>query len=201
MTDKIRLIAVTQRTIIDDSGEIRDGLARDWSRFFEKSGIMPILLPNNISLVKDIFTKLKIDGILLTGGGNIKSCGGNDFEREEVEEYLINYSKSHNLPLFGVCRGMQKIQDYFGIKIHKVEGHIAKEQEITINGERQIVNSFHNFGTKENNDEFAVFAKADDGIIKGIKHKRFPITAIMWHPERFDELRLWDLNLFGEIYK
>lgn len=198
-----KLIAVTQREIKDkSSGETRDSLDRRWFGFFKKCGFIPLLLPNELALVKQIFAQIKIDGILLTGGGDIKSCGGKDVAREEVENFLIKFSTQKKIPLLGVCRGMQKIQDSLGIKLDKVLGHIAKKQKITINDKTYEVNSFHNFGTKKNNDkEFEVFATAKDGVIKAIKHKKHVITAIMWHPERFDKIRPEDVKLFRGVFK
>ena len=129
-----KLIAITQREIKDKiGGETRDSLDRRWFSFFKKCDFIPVLLPSEITLVKQIFAQIKIDGILLSGGGDIKSCGGKDVAREEVEDFLIKFSVQKKIPLLGVCRGMQKIQDSFGIKLDKVLGHVAKKQKITIN--------------------------------------------------------------------
>lgn len=198
-----KLIAITQREIRDQaSDESRDSIDRRWFSFFQKCDLVPILLPNEVTLVKGILQQVKIDGILLTGGGDIKSCGGKDFKREEVEEFLIKLAVKKKIPLLGICRGMQKLQDSFGIALDKVSGHIADKHKIIINKKSQEVNSFHNFGTKKNDDKiFEVFALAEDGVIKGIRHKKLNIAAIMWHPERFAKPRLEDLKLFHEVFK
>lgn len=200
--NKISFVAITQREI-NDNKEIRDSLDRRWFKFFDECGIIPILLPNNLSLVKKIFINLKIEGALLTGGGDIKVCGGKDEEREKVEDFLIKLAiKNNNFPLFGVCRGMQKIQDFFKIKIEKTPNHIAENQKIFINKKLQEVNSYHNFGTKNNNPkEFEISAIAKDGVIKGIEHKKYNISAIMWHPERIEPFRKEDIKLFKGVFK
>ena len=40
---------------------------------------------------------------------------------------------------------------------------------------KRIVNSFHEYGTKENNKNFKIIAYSYDKIIKGIKHNNLPI--------------------------
>ena len=37
---------------------------------------------------------------------------GFDKNREKVEEFLIDFSIKNNIPVIGVCRGMQKIMTY-----------------------------------------------------------------------------------------
>ena len=49
------------------------------------------------------------------------------------------------------------------------------------------VNSFHNNIILEKNlgKELKIFAKSEnDNTIEGIIHEKFPIIAVMWHPER-----------------
>lgn len=195
-------IAVTQRELfLKDALETRDSLDRRWYNFFKKCDLIPIPLPNNIEIAKQIIQKFNITKSVLTGGGNIKSCGGSDFEREKVEDFLINQAVTkQDFRLLGVCRGMQKIQNHFGIQILPVQNHVTDKQKIIINENLEEVNSFHDFGTTQNNDQFDVFAIADDGVIKGIKHKKYNITGIMWHPERIDPYREQDIQLFQKIF-
>ena len=145
--------------------------------------------------------KHQIDAFLLTGGGDLLDLGGNDKAREEVEEYLIKISQENNTPLLGVCRGMQKIQSYFGIELKKINNHVTLKQKININGITQTVNSYHNFGTTKNTPEFKVWAEANDGIIKAIKHVQHRINGIMWHPERMQPFRKQDIEYFRTFYK
>jgi gamma-glutamyl-gamma-aminobutyrate hydrolase PuuD len=195
-----KLIAVTQREVSCNYGELRDSIDRRWYDFFLMSDLSILLIPNNIALAKIILGNSSVTGILLTGGGDISSLGGKDNNREEIEEYLIEFSINKNLPLLGICRGMQKIQDYFGIKLQKIYDHVKSEQKILINNEEIIVNSYHNFGTTKNNTEFEVFANSEEGIIKAIKHKSNNISGIMWHPERIKPFRRQDIEYFKSFY-
>jgi gamma-glutamyl-gamma-aminobutyrate hydrolase PuuD len=198
-----KTILVTQRRIIDSkTDEVRDSLDRNWLKFFEKCDLLPILLPSNLALTKKIISKTKFDGVLLTGGGNIISCGGDDLEREEIESFLLSFVIRKKLPLIGVCRGMQKIQDSFGIKIKKLSGHVSLKKKVLINNEVRYVNSFHDFGTDENNDrEFEVFARSEDGVVKGFRHRKHKIFGIMWHPERFSKFSKDDIVFFKEVFR
>ena len=103
--------------------------------------------------------------------------------------------------LIGVCRGMQKIQDYHGITLEKVSGNVETKQEIFINGRIHEVNSFHDYGTFQNNDDFVVWGNGKDKVIKAIKHKKFKISGIMWHPERISPIRQYDLDFFKGFFK
>ena len=192
-------IFITQRESIT-SNEIRDCLDNRWFTFFDKCKILPTLIPNNKSTLNNYISDFQCDGIVLSGGGNIHSLGG-DKRRDDIETLLIEYSINENIPLIGVCRGMQKIQDFFGIPLKKVEGHIQEKQEIYINKEIHEVNSYHEYGTYQNNDNFEIWAIGKDKVIKAIQHKKFLISGIMWHPERISPNRNFDINFFREFFK
>lgn len=198
------LLAVTQRkVVINETKEVRDSTDRCWYDFFNQCKVLPLLLPNNLSITQSLISDLKPQAICLTGGGDLSYVSQEfDKEREEVENFLIEYAIKNDLPLIAVCRGMQQVQNYFGIKLFPLKNHVMQCQQILIEGKREEVNSYHNFGTTENNDdEFEVFAISDDKIIKGIKHKKYNITAIMWHPERIFPFRKEDILLFQNILR
>tara|TARA_A100001015_G_C15034098_1_gene734962 strand:- start:3088 stop:3675 length:588 start_codon:yes stop_codon:yes gene_type:complete len=192
-------IFITQREVII-SNETRDSLDNRWLFFMDKCYIMPVLIPNKKNILRNYISDFQCDGIILSGGGNIHSLGG-DKRRDDIETLLIEYSIKKNIPLIGVCRGMQKIQDFFGISLEKVEGHVQEKQEIYINKKIHKVNSFHNYGTFQNNDNFEIWAMGKDKVIKAIKHKKFQISGIMWHPERISPNRQFDINFFREFFK
>ena len=192
-------IFITQREITM-SGEKRDFLDKRWVYFIKKCGMLPILIPNNTDILDNYISDLSCDGIILSGGGNIYSLGG-DKMRDDIETLLIKYSINSNIPLIGVCRGMQKIQNYFGVPLEKVEGNVKEKQEIYIHNKIHEVNSFHDYGTFQNNSYFDVWAIGKDKVIKAIIHKNFKISGIMWHPERISPNREFDINFFKEFIK
>ena len=42
-----------------------------------------------------------------------------------VEKKLIKYSLKKNIPLLGICRGMQMIAKVYNIKLSKMKGHVG----------------------------------------------------------------------------
>jgi putative glutamine amidotransferase len=95
---------------------------------------------------------------------------------------------------------MQAIQNLFNVPLEGVDGHIAEEFEILIEGKCFMVNSYHNLGSKITVDELAVWAVARDGIIMAIRHSSHPILGIMWHPERIYPFRPDDIQLIAKFF-
>ena len=196
----MKLIGVTQKEINQDDYSY-DCLDIRWLDLFDKCGLIPILIPNNILILQNMLNRIHFDGFLLTGGGLIKNLGGNE-RRDSIENLIIESCIEKNKPLIGVCRGMQKIQSYFKIPIYKVNNHVMQAQKITINNNNVLKNSFHDYGTKENNDEeFRIWANSSDNVVKGIDHLRYKISGIMWHPERLSPFHEDDLKYFNSKYQ
>ena len=194
-------IAVTQQVSdYPELAEKRDGLDQRWLPFLDACGLLPILLPNDEKMAKSLIQEIQPEGILLTGGGDLTKYGGAYPERDQVEGALLHYAMAENIPLVGICRGMQAIQNLFNVPLEGVDGHIAEEFEILIDGKCFMVNSYHNLGSKITVDELAVWAVARDGIIMAIRHSSHPILGIMWHPERIYPFRPDDIQLIAKFF-
>lgn len=197
----MKCIAVSQRVdIVQPYGERRDALDQRWCRFLGCCGLTSINVPNNSEYVKNIFDNIAIKGILLTGGNSMVNYGGDAPERDETERFLLKYAIHSSIPLLGVCRGMQVIQDYFNISLQKIDGHAGTEHSILITNVKILVNSYHEWGTMQTNGDLAVWAKSEDGIVEAVSHKDLPIKGIMWHPERFPQFRPDDILLFRDMF-
>ena len=198
----MKLIGITQSTFYYKKyNEKRNFLNQTWIDFFVKLKLIPFIIPNNLNLVKKIIKQIKFDGIVLTGGGTLIELGGTDIERDKVEKYLLKFAIKKEIPLIGICHGMQVNQNSFGINLNKIGGHIMKQQKIVISEKEELVNSYHDFGTCETNEIFNVWAFAKDGVVKAITHKTIPITGIMWHPERLIPFSKRDIKLFKQIFE
>ncbi len=81
----MKLIAVSQRVDISASGERRDALDQRWFSFLSKCKLLPILIPNCLESAKSIVKLLQLGGVLLTGGNDLSSYGGDAPERDETE--------------------------------------------------------------------------------------------------------------------
>lgn len=193
----MKLIAVTQRIVTDaKTKERRDALDQSWWRFLELCGLLPLILPNHLPTAKTLIQRHALCGVLLTGGNHMAAYGGDAPERDAVEAFLLSRAKATNLPLLGVCRGMQVILHDAGVELEPVSGHVAARQIVEIDGVRQTVNSYHTLGAKNTTAELRVWARSEDGVVEAVHSNDKPITGIMWHPERMSPFRNADLQLF-----
>jgi N5-(cytidine 5'-diphosphoramidyl)-L-glutamine hydrolase len=198
----MRVIAVSQRVdLIPVYNERRDALDQRWTAFLYKAGYLPLLLPNQAEVALKLMSLCQVSGLLLTGGNSLESYGGDSPERDLTEQLLMDYAINHCLPTVGVCRGMQFLQQYFGQSLEPVTGHVSALQSVYIGNEVHQVNSYHHFATTKTNEHWSCFAKASDGVIKGIIHKHLPISAIMWHPERIEPFRSYDIEFIQKVFK
>jgi putative glutamine amidotransferase len=197
----MRFIGVTQRVEVVPVGgggtERRDCLDQAWAPLLHAADCLPIPLPNDPTVAASMFWELPMDGLLLTGGNHLAPYGGDAPERDETELRLLESALAcpEPLPILGVCRGMQLLQSAFGLALERVDGHVESEQTITIEGRRETVNSFHYWGTRATVPPLDVWATADDGVVKAIRHRDRPIVGIMWHPERLVPIAERDLAL------
>lgn len=197
----MRTILVSQRVeVIESYGERRDCLDQNWCGFLSACGFLPVPVMNRLENIGALFDAAKPAGVLLTGGNDLATYGGNAPERDEMERALIETGVERGVPVMGVCRGTQMIVDYFGGKLGRVPGHVAC-RHVLVGDMRREVNSYHNFAVTAVPDGFEVLARAEDGVIEAVRHTRRCVMAIMWHPERETPYVAEDITLFTQFYK
>ena len=162
------------------------------------------------------------DGIILTGGEdinpllyrdstNLEVCETINFNRDTLELKLIRYAFQNQIPLIGVCRGMQLINvatggtlygdipSQLGMEVvHRNNGEVM--HEITLLKECPfifpegtnsfMVNSWHHQGLKNVSKSIKVVAKSSDGLPEAIivDESVHPyMVAVQFHPERLGE--------------
>ena len=188
----MKIVLFTQRVeIIESYNERRDCADQRIAKFIRTCGYLPIPIPNNPTLASEIVNELKPSGIVLTGGNSLVKWGGNAPERDETDSQLIHLAIERTIPLYGLCRGMQSILDYFGENLTIVKGHVSVRMSVTgiddpvLGSFSREVNSYHNQGCiVVKSPDIEILAKSADGVIKAIRHKSYPLFATMWHPER-----------------
>lgn len=185
---------------------------------------------NNLDKVK------KLDGIVLSGGLDIHPKYYNsqltdypnaphafDEKRDAFEIAVFELSQQNNLPVLGVCRGMQLvncimggtlIQDIGPIRnaIHKFDQHDKAHGVNIVPGTqlseitaivRSVTNSAHHQCIDQLGKGLAINCTSDDGIIEGLEwddHKNNSFfMGVQWHPERLFKLHLSESPLTKNI--
>jgi putative glutamine amidotransferase len=158
---------------------------------------------------------------VLTGGGDVDPSfyGAEPHaltkhvfrERDDLERGLIEEAERKNLPILGICRGMQMLNVTRGGTLRQhIEGH--KETEHTVRPEpgSQVatfvgtgdytVNSRHHQAVDLLGGGLIATACAGDGIIEAVEDpERNFVVAIQWHPE--DRLATRDFRIFSAFAK
>jgi putative glutamine amidotransferase len=177
-----------------------------------------------------------LDGVLLTGGGDIApsyyheaphpKANPPDATRDSFELELARLAVDKNLPVLGVCRGLQVLNVSAGGTLiqdipsevnhalpHEVNTPlyaIAHEVWVTrgsalskmmqdqlADNEVLQVNSRHHQAIKHAAAGFDVSATAPDGVIEAIERPGSRFClAVQWHPENF-----WRTGEFRELFE
>ena len=166
-----------------------------------KLDIFPVLIPNLIQNLELFLDEMKIEGIILSGGDNI----GEDEMRDNVEKKIIAYGMEKNLPIIGICRGMQVMNVFLGgtlwpdVSQGGFDGGIHRDGEggeppvgdiphwTEMEGKEFEVTSHHHQGVRELGKGLQILSKSSDGMIEAVKHESLPWFAVQWHPERTPE--------------
>jgi putative glutamine amidotransferase len=181
----MRRIGITQRQVaVEGRDEVRDALDRRLAALLWSEGLCPVPLANAIDDVTAYVDALGLDGFVLSGGDDL----GATPERDTFERACLAVARENDLPVVGICRGLQMINVACGGTLDAVEGHVAVRHTVTgplIDGTREV-NSFHALGVRADglSHDLEALAVAPDGTIEALGHRHLPWRAIMWHPER-----------------
>jgi anthranilate synthase/aminodeoxychorismate synthase-like glutamine amidotransferase len=99
------------------------------------------------------------------------------------------------MPVLGVCLGHQSIGEAFGGVVagageilHGKTSMISHRGEGVFHGLPDPFEAirYHSLAIQKNgfpSDELEVTAESDTGVIMGVRHKRYPIEGVQFHPE------------------
>ena len=201
-------LLISQKIRIDKYGQLLDNLERNYTIYFNSLNFNLYPISNYILNIDNYLDGIKYNGLVLSGGGDInpdfivadnKKQYQYYYQREKIENKLIRRMIDEGLPILGICRGMQKLNAYFGGKItgdifndindrtpgkeHFVE---FKKKIFDLKGKYKV-NNYHNHGIKSKQvaDDFDIFTidnKYD--VIERIIHKNLPIIGIHCHKKK-----------------
>lgn len=184
----------------------------------EDAGGVPLIVPllRHEEVLRQLYVRL--DGLLLTGGPDVHprhygeevrpACGRIDELLDRVELALLRWALDDDLPVLGICRGMQLLNvvcggtlyqdlpsEYPGALDHRpADGRTALVHELRVQpGTRLAVllgttalrtNSTHHQAVKDLAAGLVASAHAEDGVIEGLEHpgKAF-VLGVQSHPE------------------
>ena len=194
----MKKIIVSQRIdYLKSRDETRDSIDQNLIFFLQKLECLSIPIPNfkiNIGIMTSNFLKsIKPDGIVLSGGNNISQYPS----RDELEFNLIKYAIKYKIPLIGICRGMQIINNFFEGSLTKINNHVNVSHKVNDNNGKELeVNSYHNYAIKDLPTCLSSGFTCSDGTIESFDHIKLPIHGIMWHPERLNKTNDFNINYF-----
>ncbi len=216
--------ACKKQPVIGITGNFNDGnltLANGYYTSVIEAGGTPLIIPPTENTHAMLTILDRIDGLLLTGGGDInplflheepiKELHSINPYRDKHELLLTRLAANRQIPIFGICRGIQMINAAFGGTLYQdidkqMEGeHIKHSQDLErmfashtvhitsdsllariMNTAALPVNSFHHQAVKDVAPGFRASAYAPDHVIEAIEsteHKS--IIGVQWHPECF----------------
>ena len=180
------------------------------------AGGLPVHLPMEADPLD--FTD-HLHGVLLTGGADIEPShyghvpDGNGFyesERDAFELRLLDGAVEQELPVLGICRGLQLVNIHAGGTLHQHlpdharydlaphtrihEVHFEPETRLSLlygrspNADEAIkVNSLHHQTVNRLGDGLKVGARSEDGVVEGVEKPGADLLAVQWHPEMLTE--------------
>ena len=157
-------------------------------------------------------------GLLLTGGQDVSPqvygqrvqpcCGHCNSLRDELDRTLLDIALDADMPVLGICRGLQLINAHLGGTLYQDLGsqcpsevchsmrppynrvqHLVEVLPQTplahvLGAGEMGVNSYHHQAVRETAPGLAVQALSDDGLVEALSlpSARF-LLATQWHPE------------------
>ena len=207
-----------RRPVIGITGnyeELTCKLGRGYYQSVVAAGGIPVIIPPSADTDVIVGTLEHIDGLILSGGGDINPLWAGEEpvpqlhtinqERDLPELLITRLAYNRQIPILGICRGIQTLavalegkvaQDIgaAGIKHSQDADRSEPTHSVSVEPnstllniykeERLYVNSSHHQAVSDPGKRFRVTATSPDGIIEAIESAEFKsIMGVQWHPE------------------
>lgn len=206
-------------------------LGATYVRAIEQAGGVAVGIPalQDIHQVERVLHRL--DGLLIPGGADVDphlygeeilpENGSLEPDRDRLEIALARWALQHNMPILGICRGMQVLNVAAGGSLYQdipsqTSSRLQHRQRaprwyathcIHVSAGTKLasifasdvvrVNTFHHQAVHRLAPGFAVSARASDGIVEAIEAERHPFAlGVQWHPEAMVEHDTKQLAIF-----
>ena len=142
--------------------------------------------------------------IVISGGNNHSIKKNRDKIRNQIDNKIYNFAIKNSIKILGICHGAQFIAKKFKFKLEKKKNHIGNH-EIIIKFDsvklKKKVNSFHEEAIKiKKSKKVKILAIAKDKTVEAFHVKSKKILGIMWHPERYKQIKRFDQKLLRKFY-
>lgn len=191
---------------------------RSYATAVQRAGALALLLPPDEAVVENPDVVLdRLDALLLAGGADVdpSSYGAEPHpetrgtwpERDRFEVALARRAVERDMPVLGICRGMQilnvsrsgtlcqHLPELVGHEGHRLVPGSFEEHEVELEpgslarqaagADRLAVRSHHHQGIDRVGEDFRVSGRAvDDEVAEAIElpNRRFAL-GVIWHPE------------------
>ncbi len=177
----------------------------DYARGIIEAGGIPVHIPMDVDPVALL---PHLHGLLFTGGADMapslygQEAAGSSWEpeRDQLEISLLEAALDQQLPVLGVCRGLQLLNVVTGGSLHQdVPEHsrydVPVDAEVhrvafepgtrlaEIYGTELGVNTLHHQTVDRVGQDLAVTARSTDGTVEGLELAGHDVIAVQWHPE------------------
>jgi putative glutamine amidotransferase len=187
-----------------------DVYVSDYARAVSEAGGLPVQLPLHVDPA-DYAGRL--DGLLLTGGTDVDPAryGAEpdpaaytpEPDRDRLELGFVDVAAEADLPVLGICRGVQVLNVWGGgslrqhVPVHArfdvSAGHRVDELTIEpgtilheLYGPRLAVNSLHHQTIERAAEGWIVSARSSLGDIEALEWSGHDVVGVQWHPELLD---------------
>lgn len=211
------------RPVIGISGNYEDLACKLGQGYYQSvvaAGGVPVVIPPVADTDVLVNTLGRIDALVLSGGGDINPLWageepspllhGINRERDLPELMLTRLAYNRQIPMLGICRGIQTLAVALGGRVLQDIGdraavkhsqqadrsepthHVTIEQGSTLYNiyrtETLPVNSFHHQAVEEPGSRFRVVARSADGIVEAMESSEYKsVMGVQWHPECMEQ--------------